>query len=310
MTPFVHIPVMLGEVVRTFETVPPGLVVDATLGGGSHTEALLQSRPDISVLGIDRDRVALEAASARLAPFGSRVHMMHGRFSDVAALVHGEGVSRVTGILADLGVSSPQLDVQSRGFAHRHTAPLDMRMDTSSGGVTAGDIVNSWSETDIARILREFGDERFAARIAKVIVARRPIDTTTALAELVRDAIPAATRRTGGHPAARTFQALRIEVNGELRELQSLLDATPDLLVEGGRALVLTYHSGEDRMVKHHFATCAASPIVPRGMPVEPDLAPFSIPPMSGDTATETERDVNPRSRSVRIRILERRVTT
>ena len=243
-------------VVELFAPVPPGVVVDATLGGGGHAEALLDAHAHLSVLGLDQDPDAIAAASARLARFGDRAAVRRTRFDQIARVVAEElpglGHSGASGALFDLGVSSPQFDRPERGFSYRGEGPLDMRMDPQ-GPVSAADLVNGAEEAELARLLRAYGDERYAGRIARAIVARRPIATTAELAEVVRDAVPAPARRRGGHPARRTFQAIRIAVNDELAILPGTLDDAIDVLVPGGRCVAIAYHSGEDRIVKQRF---------------------------------------------------------
>jgi 16S rRNA (cytosine1402-N4)-methyltransferase len=270
---FAHEPVMRDEIVELFAPVPAGPVVDATLGGAGHATALLEAHPQLSIIGIDRDPDAIEAASERLAPFGERVRIHRARFDALADVVDGQ---RVSGVLFDLGVSSPQLDRGERGFAFRHDGPLDMRMDPTQGR-SAADIVNDESVDEIARILREGGETKWAFRIAKAIVASRPITTTGELAELVRNAIPAAARRTGGHPATRTFQALRIAVNDELAILPGAIDDAIAALAPAGRCVVLAYHSGEDRIVKERFneavtGGCVCPPQLPCVCGAEPKV--------------------------------------
>jgi 16S rRNA (cytosine1402-N4)-methyltransferase len=249
---FAHDPVMKDEIVETFRDVPSGVVLDATLGGGGHTEAILDSRRDLRVLGLDRDQAALSAATERLDRFGDRLMTHKCRFDDLDQAMVAHSIEALSGALFDLGVSSPQLDQPARGFSYRNEGPLDMRMDTDAPW-SADDIVNGYAETELARIIRVHGDERFARRIAGAIVAARPIESTTQLAEVVTSAIPAPARRTGGHPAKRTFQAIRIEVNGELDALPEALDKAVDALVPGGRLAVLSYHSGEDRIAKQRI---------------------------------------------------------
>src|SRR4051794_41133023 len=227
-------------------------MIDATLGLGGHSAALLERFDSLRLVGLDRDLQALALAGARLAPFGDRATLVHAVYDELAEVLGRLGVARVQGVLFDLGVSSMQLDEVERGFAYAQDAPLDMRMDQSRG-TTAAEVVNSYSAAELARVLREYGEERFARRIADAVVRARvtePFSGTARLAELVRSSIPAATRRTGGHPAKRTFQALRIEVNGELAALAGALPAAVDALAVGGRMVVLSYHSLEDRMVK------------------------------------------------------------
>ncbi len=249
---FDHAPVMCDEVVATFGAVPPGVVLDATLGGGGHSAALLESRADLSVLGLDRDPAALAAAEQTLRPFAARVMTHRCRFDELDAAMREHSVAELSGALFDLGVSSPQLDRADRGFSYRHDGPLDMRMDPDATW-SADDVVNGYDQHRLADVIRRHGDERFAQRIAAAIVAARPIEATTQLAEVVTTAIPAAARRRGGHPAKRTFQAIRIEVNGELDALPDAIDKAIDALVPGGRIAVLSYHSGEDRIVKQRF---------------------------------------------------------
>jgi 16S rRNA (cytosine1402-N4)-methyltransferase len=246
---FRHRPVMNDEIVALFAPVPPGTVVDATLGGGGHSAALLDAHEHLDVLGIDRDPDAIEAARRRLAPFAGRVRTSARRFDELEAALEEHDIERISGALFDLGVSSPQLDRAERGFSYRNEGPLDMRMDTAQRW-SADDVVNGYDERDLARIIRRYGDERFATRIAAAICAARPIETTTQLAAVVTAAIPAPARRSGGHPAKRTFQAIRIEVNAELDALPEALDKAIDALTPGGRLAVLSYHSGEDRIAK------------------------------------------------------------
>ncbi len=246
---FAHEPVMKREIAETFGEVPAGVVLDATLGGGGHSEAILDARSDLRVLGLDRDPAALDAATTRLRRFGNRLMIHRCRFDELDSAMAAHSVDELSGALFDLGVSSPQLDRAERGFSYRHDGPLDMRMDTDAPW-SADDVVNGYAESDLARVIRQHGDERFATRIAAAIVAARPIDSTTRLAEVVTSAIPAPARRTGGHPAKRTFQAIRIEVNAELDALPNALDKAIEALTTGGRLAVLAYHSGEDRIVK------------------------------------------------------------
>ena len=253
---FAHEPVMRAEIVEAFAAVPPGYVLDATLGGGGHSEAILESREDLRILGLDRDPDALAAATARLERFGNRVATHRCRFDDLDEAMEAHDIAELSGALFDLGVSSPQLDRPERGFSYRSDGPLDMRMDTDAIW-SADDVVNGYAEDQLARVIRRHGDERFASRIARAIVAARPIETTSQLAEVVTTAIPAPARRTGGHPAKRTFQAIRIEVNGELDAIPDAIDSAIDHLVPGGRIAVLAYHSGEDRIVKDRFRRAA-----------------------------------------------------
>lgn len=263
---FHHDPVMQREVVGAFESVPAGVIVDATLGAGGHSEAILDARDDVSILGLDRDAEALAAAIARLGHFGDRLMTHHCRFDDLDQAMTAHSVRQLSGALFDLGVSSPQLDRPERGFSYRNDGPLDMRMDGDAQW-SADDVVNGYPERQLAHVIRRYGDERFAARIAKAIVAGRPIESTTRLAEVVTSAIPAPARRTGGHPAKRTFQAIRIEVNGELDVLPEAIDKAIDAMTPGGRLAVLSYHSGEDRIVKDRIRQAATG-----GCECPPDL--------------------------------------
>ena len=266
MTTFDHDPVMVDEITEIFRDVPAGTIVDATLGGGGHSAALLASRPDIDILGIDQDPDALAAAIERLSEFADRVRTSRRRFDEFDEAMADHGVTEISGALFDLGVSSPQLDRPERGFSYRNEGPVDMRMDGDQTW-SAADVVNGYSEQDLARVLRRNGDERFAKRIARAVVAARPVESTTQLAEIVTSAIPAPARRTGGHPAKRTFQAIRIEVNSELDVLPSALDQAIDAASVGGRIAVLSYHSGEDRIVKERFALAAGACDCPHDLP-------------------------------------------
>lgn len=308
---FAHRPVLVGEVVEAFVPVRSGTIVDATLGAGGHTEALLGALPaEVSVVGIDRDPLALQAARHRLGSWGDRFTAVHGDFRDIAGIVDERGCAPVTGILLDLGVSSPQLDDAGRGFSHSRDGALDMRMDPGADVPTAADVVNTYPEPELRRVISRYGDERFADRIARAIVrrrARQPFTRTVDLAAVVTDAIPAATRRTGRHPARRTFQALRIEVNGELDALDEALVGAVDVLAPGGRLVVIAYHSLEDRAVKRFLRSCAAVP-APRGMPVSEPVAPGTMRTVTAQPVlpTSVEIDDNPRARSARMRIGER----
>lgn len=259
---FVHEPVMAGEVLALFATVPAGTVVDATVGGGGHAAALLGARPDIRLLALDRDPEAVATARRRLAPFGERAEVRHARFSELGDQVVGP----VAGILLDLGVSSPQLDVAGRGFSYRRDAALDMRMDPTTGA-TAAALVNGATVDELRLLFAANGEERLAGRIARAVAAARPITSTGQLADVVAGAVPAAVRRRG-HPARRVFQALRIAVNEELEELAAALPVALDLLALGGRLVVIAYHSGEDRLVKASFADAARGGCTcPPGLP-------------------------------------------
>jgi 16S rRNA (cytosine1402-N4)-methyltransferase len=302
---------MVAEVVEVLAPVPPGWVVDATVGGAGHAVAVLEAHPHLSVLGLDQDADAIAAAGARLERFGDRARLVRTRFDRLAEAVTATDSTPVAGTLFDLGVSSPQLDRPERGFSYRAEGPLDMRMDRSAdeGGeaTDAAALVNQLPERELADLLRRYGDERHADRIARAIVRARPVSTTTELADIVRDAVPAPARRHGGHPAKRSFQALRIAVNDELEVLKTALDQALTVLAAGGRCAVLTYHSGEDRIVKHRFAEASAGPEVPAGLPVR-DLptAPYRFVRRRPWRAGDDEQAANPRSSSARLRVLER----
>ena len=303
---FDHAPVMVGEITAVFSSVPSGTVVDATLGGGGHAAAILESRDDIDIVGIDQDRDALDAARARLAAYGDRVRTSQRRFDEFDEALADHGVERISGALFDLGVSSPQLDRGDRGFSYRHDGPLDMRMDADQTW-SADDVVNGYSESDLARIIKRYGDERFASRIARAICAARPIQTTTELAAVVTSAIPAAARRTGGHPAKRTFQAIRIEVNDELGVLPDALDQAVRATRPGGRIAVLSYHSGEDRIVKDRFAVAAGACDCPDDLPcVCGAVQTVRIVRGLPKRASDDERQRNRRAASARLRVVER----
>ncbi|GAA0520042.1 16S rRNA (cytosine(1402)-N(4))-methyltransferase RsmH [Saccharopolyspora thermophila] len=307
-----HVPVLLD---RTLELLGPALsregavVVDATLGMGGHSEAMLAAYPGLTLVGLDRDPDALRLAGERLAPYSSRIHLVHTVYDRWAEVLADLGLSTVDAALFDLGVSSLQLDETARGFAYAHDAPLDMRMDPSSPR-TAADVLNTYSTEELTRVLRTYGEEKFAAKIAAAIVrARRkePFTTSARLVQLLYDTVPAASRRTGGHPAKRTFQALRIEVNAELDVLERALPAALDSLAVGGRVVVLSYHSLEDRMVKRALAERSKSR-TPVDLPVElPGHGPqFRLLTRGAELAGEQEIEANPRAASVRLRAAER----
>ncbi len=304
---FAHAPVMSREVVSVFASVPAGLLVDGTVGGAGHARALLDARPDCRLLGLDRDAEAVAAATAALASFGHRATVVHSGFEDLALVLPGQGAGSVGGVLFDLGVSSPQLDRPERGFSYRADAPLDMRMDRSQA-LSAREVVNEYEEAELARVIARWGEERFARAIARRIAARRPLETTAQLAEVVRDAIPAAARRRGPHPARRTFQAIRMEVNAELDHLAAGLDAAFSALAPGGRLAVLSYHSLEDRMVKHRFTDWSSPPQLPRGLPVPPDqpAPPGVLVTRRALRPSGAEVEANPRAESARLRVVER----
>ena len=301
-----HLPVMCREVVEVLAEGPDGVVVDATVGGGGHAEALLERAPHLSLIGLDRDPDALRAATERLAGYGDRVEVRHARFDALGEVLDEIGQPRISACLFDLGVSSAQLDRPERGFSYRLDGPLDMRMDPATS-VTAADIVNHADEHTLASILRRNADERQNRRIAAAIVARRPFATTTQLARVVAEAVPAPVRRRL-HPARRTFQALRIEVNRELEILEKALIESIDRLVGSGRCVVLSYHSGEDRIVKSVFRRSAGESPPPRpGLPPAPGPeATVRLLGRRARTPTETEKAVNHRASAARLRAVER----
>jgi len=307
-----HVPVLLDRVLALFAPAladRPAVLVDATLGLGGHADALLAAHPALTLVGLDRDPDAIELAGRRLARHGDRVHLVHAVYDRMPDVLAELGFRRVQGVLFDLGVSSLQLDAAERGFSYAQDAPLDMRMDPERG-LTAAEVLNTYPAGELARILREYGEERFASRIASAVVkerAREPFRTSDRLVRLVYDAVPAATRRTGGHPAKRTFQALRIEVNGELEALRQALPAALRALAVGGRIVVESYHSLEDRMVKRALAELATSR-TPQDLPVElPGHGPeLRVLTRGAERADEDEVAANPRAASVRLRAAER----
>ena len=305
---FHHRPVMVAQVLKVLGEAPGGVILDATLGGGGHAEAILEARQDIRIVGIDRDDHALAAAGSRLAAFGDRIQLERSAFVDLGSVLDGLGIDGLAGFLFDLGVSSPQLDHAQRGFSYREAGPLDMRMDRRQT-LTADQVVNGYDEAAFARLLVDNADERHARRIARAVVAQRPISDTARLAEIVRDAIPAPARRRGGHPAKRTFQAIRIEVNGELEQLADSLDEAIRRLVPGGRGAVLSYHSGEDRIVKRRFDLAATGGCTcPPRLPCACGAVPLVVlARRAGRVPDDAEAATNPRATSARLRVLERR---
>jgi 16S rRNA (cytosine1402-N4)-methyltransferase len=307
-----HVPVLLDRVVALVAPPlqrPGAILVDATLGLGGHTEAVLSRCPEAHVVGVDRDVHALELAGERLASFAGRTTLVHAVYDEIPEVLADLGIAAVQGVLFDLGVSSMQLDRRERGFAYAEDAPLDMRMNDTEG-LTAADVLNTYPAADLARILRSYGEEKFARQIARAIVRERekqPFDRSARLVELLRDVIPAPARRTGGHPAKRTFQALRIEVNDELGVLRRAIPAAIDALAVGGRVVVMSYHSLEDRMVKQELAARSRS-TVPEDLPVVPDeyLPELRLLTRGAEKASDTEIAENPRAASVRLRAAER----
>jgi len=294
-------------------TRPDSVAIDATLGMGGHTEALLTRLPHLRVIGIDRDRDAIALATSRLAVAGERFSSFHGTYDEIAGALATVGARRADAILFDLGVSSLQLDEDDRGFAYSRDAPLDMRMNRDDT-VTAASLLATETEDELARILHVYGEERFARKIARSIVRRRetdPIERSEQLVDLVRACIPAATRTPGSNPAKRTFQALRIAVNRELEVLEAAMVAAIDSIDVGGRIVVMSYHSLEDRIVKHAFAA-GTETSAPPGMPVVPlEAQPYlKLLTRGAEKAPEDEAALNPRSKSVRLRAVERTRST
>ncbi|MCF8570782.1 16S rRNA (cytosine(1402)-N(4))-methyltransferase RsmH [Gordonia sp. HY002] len=312
-----HVPVMAE---RMFGLLEPALtriaddgsgsvLVDGTLGAGGHTEYFLSRLPGLTVHAIDRDTSALDIARERLATFGDHVVYHHARYDEIGDVAAAAGLAAVDGILLDLGVSSMQLDRADRGFAYSVDAPLDMRMNADDE-LTAADVLNTYDHGALARVLSEYGEERFAGKIASAVLRERavePFTTSARLVKLLYTTIPAATRRTGGHPAKRTFQALRIEVNHELESLRGVIPASLQLLAVGGRLAVMSYQSLEDRIVKRDFAKVVRN-TTPAGLPVDlpGTAARFGLVTRGAEQADEAEREENPRSAPVRIRAIER----
>jgi 16S rRNA (cytosine1402-N4)-methyltransferase len=304
-----HDPVLVAEVAEFLGPAleQGGVVVDATLGRAGHAGALLESFPSIFLVGIDRDPVSLEKAGAHLAAHQGRFALVRDVFSNLTAVLERLGIASVRGVLLDLGVSSPQLDEADRGFSFRDPGPLDMRMDPDAG-LSANEIVNNYALADLEAVIRDLGEERFARRVARSIVNRRPIHSTTELADIIKEAIPAATRRTGPHPARRTFQALRIETNAELTELEAVLPASLGACEPGGRIAAISYHSLEDRRVKRFFVAEARGCVCPPELPIcacgaEARLRLVTRRPIK---PSEEEIERNPRARSAKLRVAER----
>jgi 16S rRNA (cytosine1402-N4)-methyltransferase len=304
-----HVPVMVDEVVDLFAPCAQGLVVDATVGAGGHSEALAAAFPHLRLLCLDRDPAAVLVSTKRLSRYGDRVIVRHARFDQLVeeAAQAGFPYGTISGVLFDLGVSSAQLDDPSRGFSYWADAQLDMRMDTTTGQ-TAAEVVNEWETDRLARLFAQNGEGRFATRIARAVAAARPMTSTTQLVQVVREAIPAAARRHGGHPARRVFQALRIAVNEELEVLARTLPDAIDALAVGGRVVALAYHSGEDRIVKSAFADAASGGcLCPPGLPCACGARSLGRLVFRGARRpTRQEVARNPRSESARLRAFER----
>jgi 16S rRNA (cytosine1402-N4)-methyltransferase len=307
-----HVPVLLDRIVALVSPAlqePESVVVDATLGMGGHSEAILRACPQAHVVGLDRDPQALELAGARLASYTGRTTLVHAVYDEIRDVLNRLGIDEVQGVLFDLGVSSLQLDEADRGFSYAQDAPLDMRMDPTTGQ-TAAEVLNTYSVQELTRILSRYGEERFARAIARTIVRERekaPFDTSARLVELVRASIPAPARRTGGNPAKRTFQALRIEVNDELGVLERALPTAVDTLALGGRIVVMSYHSLEDKLAKR-LLTSRSRSSAPPDMPVVPeDQQPeLRLITRGAEQADADEVADNPRAASVRVRAAER----
>ncbi|MEO8555271.1 MAG: 16S rRNA (cytosine(1402)-N(4))-methyltransferase RsmH [Actinomycetota bacterium] len=307
-----HVPVLRDRILELLAPAlqqPGSVMVDATVGMGGHSESVLEHCPNASVIGIDRDLDALALAGERLARFGDRFTPVHAVYDELPQVLDQRGLPSLQAVLLDLGVSSLQLDEEARGFAYRHDAPLDMRMDQTSG-TTAAHVLNTYERADLERILREYGEERFAKRVATAIVrerAREPFTTSARLVELLRSVVPAASQKSGGHPGKRTFQALRIEVNAELKALDAALPAAVDALAVGGRIAILSYHSLEDRLSKR-VLTAGARSSTPEGLPVElPEHAAYlRLLTRGAEEPSAEEIGVNPRAASARLRAAER----
>jgi 16S rRNA (cytosine1402-N4)-methyltransferase len=307
---FEHLSVMPEEVLHWLNPQPDGIYLDGTIGGGGHAKLILDTAPGCRLIGLDRDPAALRQATTVLAPYGERVSLQQATFDQAGQVLRQLGIELLDGMLLDLGVSSHQLDTPERGFSFRHDAPLDMRMNPQVGQ-TAADVVNGFEEAELARIFFEYGEERFSRRIARKIVARRgeaPITRTSELAQLVRQAVPGGNRPGRIHPATRVFQALRIFVNDELEQVRIGVDRGIDLLKPGGRLVVISFHSLEDRIVKHLFRERARGCICPPRLPVcqcnkQPEVKLLS---RKGATPKAAEIEINPRSRSAVLRAVER----
>ncbi|MGW7191441.1 16S rRNA (cytosine(1402)-N(4))-methyltransferase RsmH [Streptomyces sp. NBC_00667] len=307
-----HVPVMLQRCLDLLAPAlerPGAVVVDCTLGLGGHSEALLTRFPEVHLIGLDRDKEALRLSGERLAPFGERATLVHAIYADLAEVLDGLGIPAVQGILFDLGVSSMQLDEADRGFAYAQDAPLDMRMDQTTG-ISAAEVLNTYAPGELVRILRQYGEEKQAKRIVSAIVRERgkePFSNSARLVEVIREALPQAAKRTGGNPAKRTFQALRIEVNAELAGLERAIPAAVDRIAVGGRIAVLSYHSLEDRLVKQVFAAGAAS-TAPPGLPVVPERYQPKLKLLTRGAELPTEEEIaeNRRAAPARFRGVER----
>ena len=301
-----HEPVMLEEVIELFDRIPSGVFIDATIGGAGHAKALLENREDLHLVGIDQDLDAITAATSVLSHLDGRFDLVHERFDHITTILARLGVERISGALFDLGVSSHQLNTPSRGFSFRNHGPLDMRMNRAIG-TKAEDLINTSDASELSRILNEYGDERYHRRVAQAIVDARPLHTTTALRDVIVDAMPASSKKFPGHPARRTFQAIRIAVNNEIEILESALMQVVSHLAVGGRCAVLAYHSGEDRIVKRTIRKAAGlNAIVPKHLPEPPEKPLITLLARRGRTPSRNELERNPRSSSARLRSFEK----
>ncbi len=319
---FSHVSVLLYECMDGLAIKPDGIYIDGTCGGAGHSSEIARRLTTGRLIGIDQDQTAVRVATERLAPFGDRATVVHSNFCQLDSVCRELGIDKIDGFLADLGVSSYQLDTPERGFSYMADAPLDMRMDSRSNenetsdregehALTAYDVVNTYSESDLRRILYDYGEERFAPRIAQRIVKARdvaPIKTTGELVSLIKEAIPAAAREGGHHPAKRSFQAIRIEVNHELDVIRPALEAALERLKPGGRMAVITFHSLEDRIVKQTFADMASGCTCPKSLPIcvcgkKPKVKILTKKPI---LPSPEELAVNPRSRSAKLRVAEK----
>ena len=310
MSEFHHVSVLLDECIQALDIKPDGIYVDGTLGGAGHSSEVAKRLTTGRLIGIDRDPVALEAASKRLAPYADRVTLVHSNFCEIASVLEQLQIDGVDGILLDLGVSSPQLDDAERGFSYMADAPLDMRMN-SEDTLDAYAVVNGWSQEELKRILYDYGEERYAPQIASAIVRRRaekPIETTLELVDVIRSAMPAAALREKQHPAKRSFQAIRIAVNDELGSVETVMKAAVGCLNEGGRLAVITFHSLEDRIVKNGMAAAAKGCTCPPNFPVcvcgkKPKVKLIARKPI---VSGQEELERNPRARSAKLRVCEK----
>lgn len=302
-----HKPVLLEETIDRMNIRPDGIYVDMTLGRGGHSEEIAKRLTGGKLISFDRDEEAILTASDRLKPYGDRVVLVRSDFREIKRQLELLGIGKVDGILMDLGVSSPQLDDSERGFSYMNDAPLDMRMDRDES-LSAYNIVNEWDLEEVKRILTEYGEERYAGRIAQAIVQNRPVETTLQLVDIIKTAMPAKALREKQHPAKRSFQAIRIAVNDELGALAEALEASVDLLKEGGRIAVITFHSLEDRIVKVFFKEASTGCVCPPSFPVcicnrSPEIRIITRKPT---IATDREVEENPRARSAKLRVAER----